>query len=205
MSWQRIASLALMAVGFGLLVAGVWGLLSSSDDESVSSTLEAVEEVSATTTVLPTTSPTSTTTTLAATTTASTTTTSTTTTTVAVSTTSLPPTQQVEAFVAEFAAALAGGDGEFVFSRLHPALVLGFGEELCRQWIGAEIMGLSNYALSGSITGPITGSLDTPTGAVVFDERYSAPVSFTFSGAEFSTDADFVLLDGEVYFTGTCR
>jgi hypothetical protein len=108
------------------------------------------------------------------------------------------------AFIAVFAQAIDDGDLEFVFSRLHPDIVGAFGEELCRSWVEEEILALAEYELDGAVSGPSTGSLDTPIGTLTFEARYTAPVTFLFGGQRFSVDADFIVVSGEVYFTGTC-
>ena len=113
--------------------------------------------------------------------------------------------QLVADFIEVFATALEAGDSTFVFSRLHPAIVEAFDEELCSNWVDAEIMQLGNYMLTGAVTGPMSGSLDTPSGSVAFANSYTADISFDFGGETFETTANYVLIDGEVYFTGTCR
>ncbi len=111
----------------------------------------------------------------------------------------------VSALIDTLAATIEAGDSEAVLALLHPAITSGFGEDLCRSWVEDEIMALEGYRAVGDVTGPTSGSLDTPSGPVEFGERYSVPIAFTFQGQEFEATADFVVEDGTAYFTGTCE
>lgn len=129
----------------------------------------------------------------------------TTTTTEGSTTTTISAVEQVAQFISRFAEELVSGDSDFVNSRLHPEIVSGFGAEACAAWVASQIMALSDYRLTGDIVGPTIGTLSTPTGSLEFPDRYSAQVSFMFGGQDFESTADFVILDGIVYFTGTCQ
>ena len=191
-----------------LLAAAVLSSGGSSDADPVAGPEQDVSTtVAETTTTAPQSATTSAASTTPPTTAVSTTTTAapTTTTTAPTTTTTIADADLVDAFVLEFAAALESGDIDFVFSRLHPGLVFGFGTTTCRTWVETQIMALSAYTRTGPITGPSDGSLATPGGDVVFDVVYSVPVSFDFGGASFAQTASYVVDDGTVYFTGTCE
>ena len=224
MNQKQVGALIFMAGGVVLLIGGLLSLFDSgptqppTDDPvavssaATSSASGATTSPSTATTAAPTTSAAPSTTAPAAETTATTEPTTTTTTIAETTTTTIAETttttiadsELIEAFIIEFAAALEAGDTDFVFSRLHPALVFGFGTESCRTWVETQIMGLGSYTQTGALVGPTNGSMSTPGGEAVFDVVYSAPVSFTFSGATFDSNADFVVEDGVAYFTGPC-
>jgi hypothetical protein len=121
----------------------------------------------------------------------------TTTTTLATTTTTVDPATLVEAFVVDFAAAIEAEDVEYLFATLSPDVVDLFGADLCRSFIEDEILLLEDYRLSGDVT-RIT---DTGSGPV---DQFEAPVTFTFQGSEFESNAMFALDDGVRWF-GECR
>lgn len=180
----------LLVVGLALVAAGVWGLTISGGD--------AGDEVAAagttTTTVVP---PSTTATTTSTTTSGSTSTTRppTTTTAPATTTTTIDPATRVEAFVVEFASAIEAGDVDFLYDTLSPDVVELFGSDLCRGFIEDEILLLEDYRVSGEVT-PITD-----TGPV---DQFEVPVTFTFRGSEFESNAMFAIDDGVRWF-GECR
>ena len=104
-----------------------------------------------------------------------------------------------------FALAIGAGDIEFLLDRLHPAAVGGFGLDLCRNWIEAEILQLGDYQLTGPAEGPRDQSFTTPAGTGTIADAYSAPVSFTFQGQLFDAEGDFALIGTEMYWLGQCR
>jgi hypothetical protein len=134
-----------------------------------------------------------------------TTSTSTTTTTSPTTTTTDAQPESVEDFVALFALAIEAGDVEFLFDRLHPAAVGGFGAELCRTWIEDEVLQLGDYKLTGPVDGPRDQSFTTPAGTGTIENAYSAPVSFVFQGQLFNAEAGFALIDTQMYWLGQCR
>lgn len=199
---RRSLGLAVAAMGVIVTLIGVVGLITSGDSgDTEQSTGQPTGPVAttgstegATTTSTTTTSPTSTTTS--------------TTTTVTTTTTTHPrPTgaEQIETFVAEFTAAIASGDRGFVLSRFHPAVIAGYGESLCSDWVDREIMALSDYELTGSPSGPETRSFEIASESVEVEDAYSAPVSFVFQGERFDGTAGFAIVDGAVHWLGQCR
>lgn len=188
-----------MGAGAILLVAAVliWvaGSEPSEPEASPDTTLEEATTTSTTPTEVTTSTSETTTTSTKATTTAQPPTTTTT-----IDTASL-----IEAFIGDLGEAITNGDSAFVFSRLHPEIVDGFGQDVCRSWVETQIMALVDYRMAGEVSGPTTGALDTPGGRIVIDERYSVPIAFRFGGQDQQTTADYVIIDGTVYFTGTCE
>jgi len=138
-------------------------------------------------------------------TTASTTTTAATTSSTTAGTPATPADETVEGFVADFAAALATGDVDFVTARLHPDVVAAYGEALCRSWIRREIMTLSDYTLQSVDAGPRTRVLAFPDGDHAVDGVYDATVSFVFSGQAFTAPTNFALVDHQMFWLGKCR
>lgn len=178
----------LITLGVVLILAGVVVAMSGSPDE------DTMASATSTTAPLPSTTVTSTTISRAAT---------TTTTSLATTTTVRPET--VEEFVALFAAALDAGDRDFLMTRLHPAVVDGFSDEVCEAWVGREIMGLSDYRLTEEPSGPIDKNVTVAGQSVTIHDVYTAPVSFTFQGQSFDSSADFSVVDGVVHWLGSCE
>lgn len=189
----------MMTVGGILLVIGAVGMISSGSsdaDPDISTTsVAASAETGAE----------STSTSASSTTTSTTTTATTTTTPTTTTTTTIPVTETVQDFVLMFAAAIDGGDSEFLFARLHPAVTGGFGLEVCRSWIEAEILQLRGYQLTGPVEGPVDQTFTTPAGEGVIADAYSAPVSFDFQGQTFDSEGGFALVEGEMRWLGQCR
>ena len=113
--------------------------------------------------------------------------------------------ETVEEFVDRFAAAIAASDVEFLFDRLHPAVIGGFGPDVCRNWVEAEILQFSDYELTGLAEGPGDQSFSTPAGSGVIENAFSAPIHFTFQGQGFDAEGGFALIDTEMYWLGQCR
>ena len=191
MEWLRNPSVllrvgqGLTALGLVIVLVGIAGNLLSDDGGT---------PTAANTTTSPATSPTTTTTTSP-----------TTTTTTSPTTTTIVQPESVEEFVVLFALAIGAGDIEFLLDRLHPAAVGGFGLDLCRNWIEAEILQLGDYQLTGPAEGPRDQSFTTPAGTGTIADAYSAPVSFTFQGQLFDAEGDFALIGTEMYWLGQCR
>ncbi|MFQ5553791.1 MAG: hypothetical protein ACE5GC_00300 [Acidimicrobiia bacterium] len=211
----------LMGVGGLLVLLGIVTQLGSGDDDAfvaaaVTSTVTTQSTaassatpttVAATTTAAAptTTAPAATTTTAAPTTTApAPTTTTLPPTTTQATTTTLAPSAQVAVFIESFSAAIAAGDVDALLATLHQAMILGYGEDVCRGFIADEILLLTNYQLTGAVTGPQTKTLETGVGSVTVENIYEAAVSFVFRGEAFDATADFVLGD-EPRWLATCR
>lgn len=113
--------------------------------------------------------------------------------------------ESVKDFVVLFALAIAASDVEFLLDRLHPAVVGGFGLDLCQNWIEAEILQLGDYQLTGPVEGPRNQSFTTPTGTGTIEDAYSAPVTFVFQGQLFNAEGGFVLIGDEMHWLGQCR
>jgi len=193
-----------MTLGAVLVAVGVFGLLRSDsvtvaaadvDTTNLTSEPGPATDTSAAETTITTTSPPTTTTS---------TTVPVTTTTSSTTTTTLPP-ETVEEFVLLFAAAIMEGDTDFLFDRLHPAVVGGFGADLCQTWIAREILTLENYHLTGPATGPQDQPFTSPVGEGIIGNSFSAPVVFTFSGQEFESDGGFALIGDQMHWLGQCR
>ncbi|MCZ6662840.1 MAG: hypothetical protein O6951_07925 [Actinobacteria bacterium] len=201
MEWLRNPSVllrvgqGLTALGLVIVLVGIAGNLLNDDGGT---------PTAANTTTTTTTSPTTTTTTSPTTTTTTSPTTTTTTSPTTTTTTIVQP-ESVEEFVVLFALAIGAGDIEFLLDRLHPAAVGGFGLDLCRNWIEAEILQLGDYQLTGPAEGPRDQSFTTPAGTGTIEDAYSAPVSFTFQGQLFDAEGDFALIGIEMYWLGQCR
>lgn len=181
-----------MAVGGVIAVAGLIGMLGSvgsddpADTEAVGVTVAVATDTTTTTTEKETTATTST----PVSTTTSTTAPATTTTTIDVGT-------SIATFVTEFADAIDRGDIDFLVDSLHPGVIETFGEDLCRTYVGDEILALVDYRLTGDIEGPTSGPFS--------ESMYVAPVTFSFQGQEFEADASFgAEPDGVRWFT-ECR
>ncbi len=112
----------------------------------------------------------------------------------------LTPAEQIEAFLVEFNAATANSDVDFLVGRLHPAVFTLFDEETCRAFIESDILVLSNYQVTGDITGPTVTSI----GGQEVTGYLTAPVSFVISGETFEQEGAFALLDGQVYWFTQC-
>ena len=112
----------------------------------------------------------------------------------------------MEDFVAAYTVALEQGDADFLFDRLLPDLTDAFGAQLCRD-LGdtGDSRAVSNYQLSGDITGPSSRTLSVSGTAIPVEDYYEGPVSFTFEGQSFETMAAWVVADGQVYWVGECR
>jgi hypothetical protein len=68
------------------------------------------------------------------------------------------------AFIGDFAAAITAEDSGWLLDHLLPAMILGYGEDLCRSFISTEIPELKEYELTGSVVGPIGKTLSTGVG-----------------------------------------
>jgi hypothetical protein len=193
---NRTLGLSLMIVGLALVATAiVLGVNGSSDDQPQAT--ETTSTVAPTSTMNVSTSfstQTTTTTSPPATTTTSQTTTSTT-----------RPPETIEEFVGLFADALSTGDRAFVLDRLYPDVVDAYPADVCETWVDDEIMALSDYRLTGDLSGPVDKSVTVAGRQMTIRDVYSAPVSFSFGGQSFDSSADFVLVDGIVHWLGMCE
>jgi hypothetical protein len=190
---RRSLGLCLIAIGVVMVVSGVIVVAGGPGDEPVVA-------ASSTTTGPATTAVTTTTTRIPAATVAPTTTT----TTAPTTTTTTVVAETVEEFVDVFAGALDDGNLEFVFTRLHPQVVEGFGSEVCRTWVEREIMAISDYQLTGDVSGSSTREVLISGVTATIRDTYAAPVSFVFQSQSFDATADFAALDGVMYWLGAC-
>ncbi len=204
---RRRVGMILVGLGTALLVsAGIGAVIPGTGGESVS----ARPAASVSTTLPPGTATTqieSTSTTSAQATTTEATTTSqqtTTTTTTAATTTTLAPDAAITAFIGEFSAAIAAKDTDWLLDHLHPAMILGYGEDVCRNFIVTEILELTQYALTGSVVGPVSKTLATGVGEVTVSGIYTGETSFVFKGSQFDSRADFALGD-PITWLAICR
>ena len=115
------------------------------------------------------------------------------------------PDESVEGFIQTFSQALDDGDGEFVFARLHPVVIEGWGEDLCSTWVDREIMALSAYTFLALVDGPLARVVDTPNGRMTVPDYYTATVRFTFQGETSLADSGFALVGTEMHWLGQCR
>jgi hypothetical protein len=194
------AQIGRVMIGFGviLVLVGVVGLLTGgSEDESVAAPSTQTTEPPATTPPA-TDSPSTTTTAQPQTTTSSSTTLPTTT------TTTLPP-ESIDDFVVAFREALDADDLDFVFSRLHPAVIEDYGQDLCRTWTEREILALEEYQITAPYSELGETTMNLPGGAVPVDELFRVPISFVFQGQFFEDNASYAREAGVVYWLGNCR
>jgi hypothetical protein len=129
----------------------------------------------------------------------------TTTTTVPTTTTTTVPPQTVEDFVFQLRAAIDADDVEFVFGRLHPAVVDAYGAETCRSWVETEIIKLENYGVIGEVNGPSDRTAKLPGGDQVIKDMFDAPIRFRLDGQSFDSEGGFALVDGLIYWLGQCE
>jgi hypothetical protein len=119
-------------------------------------------------------------------------------------TTTIAPEETIAAFIAEFSAAIAAGNVDWLYDNLHPAMSLGYGEDVCRNFIVNDILALTEYMLTGMIDGPLSKTLSTGVADVTVSNIYTAETSFVFQGTQFDAKADFVLEDS-VTWLAICR
>lgn len=213
MSRQRWVGLSILALGAVALVVAAVGTLAGGDGggTAASTTSQApvttepatsAPETSTTTMEPPTTAAPTTTapasTTVASTTTAAPVTTSSTT------TAPVPTEEDVRAFIEAYAAAVAGGDGDFLVDRLHPVVLGSFDADACRTFVEEDILTLVDYRLAGDITRE-SRTFTVGGESVTVDPLFVAPVAFTFQGVEFTVDATFAPVDGEMRWFSECR
>ncbi len=107
--------------------------------------------------------------------------------------------ETIEEFVSAFAAATEADDFDFVWSRMHPAVIerADGDEALCRAWVEREILALSDYELLDVIDGP------APLGEV--PDVFTAAISFTFGGESFDGIGQYAAVDGRFTWLGLCR
>lgn len=123
----------------------------------------------------------------------------TTSTTVAPTTTTIDAIAEIEAFVVDFAAAIEREDEDFLFDRLHSAVLTLFNETECRTFIEEQILQLENYRQTGDVTGPAPQTI-----ADVVVDMYTTPVAFGFQGQDVTSDAAYAFEDSEVRWFTQC-
>lgn len=161
-------------------------MLGGSDEPAPSTTTTLTAAPTTTTTLAPTTSPT-------------------TTTTAAATTTTTSPPETLENFVGAYRAALDSDDVAFLFGRLHPKVIETQGEEFCRAWVEREVIVLDNYQIIGEVSGPADEMFTAPDGSqFAIADTFSTTVSFTIQGESFESQAGFALVEGVMYWLGTC-
>jgi hypothetical protein len=197
---SRSLGIGLMVAGVALIVFGlVWRAGSSAGSEIVAP---------ATTGLSPTTEPEPTTETTARTQQSTTTAPpppSTTTTANPPTTTTTAPPPSIEDFITAYAAATESANTDFLFQRLLPGIVDVLGADLCRGFVANEITAISDYRLTGAVSGPSARSLTVGDVQIDIDAYYEAPVSFTFQGQPFDATATFAVVDDLIYWIGECR
>lgn len=198
MSGYRVVSLALWWIGVALIVIG----LTRGDDSTnaVAAPPTSTSIVETTTTAAPATSATPETTAAPTSTTVETSTTSTTTTT---TTTTAPPSSEelVADFLADYVAAIAAGDADFLEVTLDPVVFAQADVATCRAFIERDILALTDYTATGEPDGPMTRELLGAT----FDQFFTVPVSFVFQGQAFDDQAAFAVVNATVTWFATCR
>ena len=111
---------------------------------------------------------------------------------------------KVEAFVAEFAAAATSDDSDFLLARLHPLVVELSDEETCSAFVSREIAALEQYRATGPAQQTVFEFVINDQ-AVTVDPAFEIPVAFTFSGQEFTDNAQIAPVDGVMHYFATCR
>lgn len=178
----------MMVGGVGIALIGILGWLFSSDGGS--------EPASTTVTANTTTSVATTQPALASTTTDPP---ATTTTMPPVTTTTIDANAAIQTFVPTFADAIARQDVGYLLETLHPSVFALFDEEACRSFITDEILQLEQYRLIGEADGPTTQLV-----AETEVDMYQAPVAFAFQGQEFTSEAAFAFVEGQVRWFTQC-
>jgi hypothetical protein len=107
--------------------------------------------------------------------------------------------ETLEQFVAAFGTATEADDFDFLWSRIHPAVIerAEGDEELCRAWVEREILALGDYQLLEVVDGP------APFGDL--ENVYTVAISFTFEGESFDGIGQYVAVDGRFLWLGQCR
>lgn len=202
---RRSVGKILMGLGMAMLVtAGVGALVLGTNGQGVAASPQVLEPTTTgpSDTTAASTEPASTVATPSATTTPAPTTS--TTTTAPATTTTQAPDAAIAAFIGDFAAAISAQDTDWLLDHLHPAMILGYGEDVCRKFINDEILELKQYTLVGSVVGPVSKTLSTGIGDVDVSGIYTAETSFVFQGTPFDAKAEFVLGDS-ITWLATCR
>lgn len=111
---------------------------------------------------------------------------------------------EVAAFIVEFAAATEAGEAEFLFDRIHPVAIAASDAEVCREFVGREIVLIEDYRAAGPVT-ETARSFTVGDGTVQVDPLFEVPVTFTFQGQKFPGTAMFAPVDGVVHWFTECR
>ena len=188
---DRSLGLLLMGGGIVFVIVGLLGWAVSGDEET-DPLLLTTTTAPATTSSEPSTTIPSTTSTAAPTTTS--------TTVPPTTTTTIDAGPAIESFVDTFIDAIARQDTEFLLETLHPAVISLFDAGSCRAFISEEILQLEQYRLIGEVEGPTSQMIADMT-----LDMYRAPVAFAFQGQEFTSEAAFAFVDGEVRWFTQCE
>lgn len=187
---RRLFAGGMILSGLLLFIVGLGGRSGSETATASTSPTTATSTASTPASTVPATSTSSATTTTAAPTTTT--------------TTETPvPDETVDEFTEAFAAALEVQDLEFLFDRLHPTVIDRFGEASCRSHLAAEFSPMRDYRIVGTVTGPESREVETPTGTVTL-EVFDAEVAFSYLGQEFEATGTFSLVGGEMHWFATC-
>jgi hypothetical protein len=107
-------------------------------------------------------------------------------------------------FLDEFVVHHVALDSEQLFTRLHPAIAVAFGEEACRGYIELTVGSVDAVRVS-DVVGVTTFRLDTPAGPVEFPGAIAVDVELTyFDGEVASTRVHLPYHDGVVFWLTTC-
>lgn len=115
-----------------------------------------------------------------------------------------PAAETVEEFVVLFDEALAAGDLDFLYDRLHPVALEVGGIDGCRAYVDDQFAAASDLVLSGVVTGPNEVLKQTTDGSIAVPDEFTAEVTLTFQGQDFEIVAEYALVDGEMRWLSSC-
>ena len=119
--------------------------------------------------------------------------------------TTLPLGTQVEAFFAQWVAALQAGDAAFLFGRLHPAVVERYGEPACRTYLGGFRFPAAAVQVLSSDAATAVWAWDTDGRSSPIADAVGVRLRRTEDGATFTeSDAHVALVDGEIRWFTDC-
>ena len=114
-------------------------------------------------------------------------------------------TETVESFAGAFAVALAEGDLDFLFDRLHPAVIANFGEDTCRAYIETTFLAVSDYRITGAVQGPRVENVPLGSRSIRVEEFFEAPVAFEFQGETIEATGTFAREGDQIRWFTTCE
>jgi len=115
------------------------------------------------------------------------------------------PAESVADFVLAFDTALSTGDLDFVFERIHPVAIAGFGAEFCRQFVDSQFSQATAMSLQGEPAGPSSTVVETPAGETTIDDYYTGAVELILQGQTFEIEAGWAVVDGKVFWLTSCN